>query len=375
MQSGESLRWYLRGRDGEDYGHSQPEPEKPEGWGFIEGRARLHVEGGWFHIATDGKAISAERWEEANEFSEGRAAVKRAGKWGYVGRDGAIVTEPIYDEALDFSEGLAAVKIEGRWGFIDPAGAMVIAPVWDEAQSFARWYGEAKDGSADTPYLEVAEVKINGAAALIGRDGGLLIDPRLPKLQRDGSAYGNGTGQWIVMKKAGSIELATRAWRPSPDSWRPYRETSPTRRWQERPDRTGWNLVDETGAVLAEGNWDRPWYDVKIDPFSGGLISARTTAEKYGLLRYDGSPVVEPNFDRIAWIAPAIAAVWNRDEGGLMKADGTWLFLDNEQIRIARFDSNRNPRTGPQFRHGLAVIEDVPRWGYARLNRTAPPTP
>lgn len=375
MQSKETLRWYLRGRNGEDYGHSQPEPEKPEGWGFIEGRARLHVEGDWFHIATDGKAISAERWEEANDFSEGRAAVKRAGKWGYVGLDGAIVTEPIYDEVLDFSEGLAAVKIEERWGFIDPAGTMVIAPVWDEAQSFARWHGEAEDGSADTPYLEVAEVKINGAAAMIGRDGSLIIDPRLPRLSKDGSAYGNGTGQWIVMKVGGSVTVVPRQWKANDQSWRPYLETSPARRWEPNGGSDAWSLIDETGKVLSEGEWARPSYDVKTDPFSEKLISARNAEGKYGLVRRDGSLVTEARFDRIAWIAPGIAATWNRDEGGLMRSDGSWIFQDNEEVRIARFAPGGIPRTAPQFRHGLAAIEDVPQWGYARLNRSAPTTP
>ena len=214
-----------------------------------------------------------------------------------------------------------------------------------------------------------------GAAALIGRDGGLIIDPRLPTLSRDGSSYGNGNGQWIVMKAGGSTMVVPRPWKTSGQSWRPYLETSPARRWEPQGDSDRWALVDETGKALTEDAWYRPWFDVKLDPFSTNLISARTAEEKYGLVRRDGSHVTEGKFDRIAWIAPGIAAAWNRDEGGLMRSDGSWIFRDNQEIRIARFSSDGLNRTPAQFRHGLAVIEDVPRWGYARLNRTAPAKP
>ena len=53
-----------------------------------------------------------------------------------------------------------------------------------------------------------------------------------------------------------------------------------------------------------------------------------------------------------------------------MTADGSWLFQDNEERRIARFGLKNSTYTEAQFRHGLALIEDIPKWGYARLNRT-----
>jgi len=431
MQDKTSLRWHLRGRNGEHYDHSQPEPEKPEGWGFIEGRARLHQQGGWFHIGTDGRPISAERWEEARDFAEGRAAVKRAGKWGFIVLEGTLVTEMTYEEAHDFSRGLAAVKVEGRWGFIDPSGDLVIAAAWDEVTSpvydgvpgFHRWFGEpgAGDPPGEAPFLDVAQVKINGAAALIGRDGGLIVDPRLPKLTREGDAYMNGEEQLIVMKRGDGARLVRRErgdryskrMLPGAGYDTPI-VVSPAYQWQvsdeeaarvkalqdratelqksESPDsrvqylqflnsagrwvnleKTDWVLVDETAKVVSEGNWISPKTSRTSDPFSTGLIHARGQNEKYGLIRKDGTIVMEPRFDSINWVAPKIAAVWNRDEGGLITVDGEWLFQDNDTARIARFVRP----TDTQFRHGLAVIEDVPKWGYARLNRTdaSPETP
>lgn len=382
MQDKISLRWHLRGRNGEHYNHSQPEPEKPEGWGFIEGRGRLHQEVGWFHIGTDGKPISAERWEEAHDFSEGRAAVKRAGVWGYIGLDGAMVTEMVYEEAHDFSRGLAAVKVGGRWGFIDPAGAMVIAAVWDEVTppnydqtpGFYRWFGEPGTGDppGEAPFLDVAQVKVNGVAALIGRDGGLIVDPRLPKVPQEGAAYLNGEEQLIVMRREDGTELVKREWKSNPNRGGNNSlsiELSPARQFRaDEVETEKWVLLDETAKVLTAGNWIRPKVNRTSDPFSQGLIHARDQNEKYGLIRKDGTTVMEPRFDSINWVAPRIAAVWSRDEGGLITAEGQWLFQDNGEARIARFVRP----TDAQFRHGLAVIEDAPKWGYARLNRTAP---
>ncbi|MBP9225988.1 MAG: WG repeat-containing protein, partial [Verrucomicrobiales bacterium] len=387
----------------------------------------LHNEGGWFHIGTDGKPISGEKWEEAQDFAEGRAAVKRAGKWGYIGLDGAMITEPTYEEANDFSRGLAAVKLEGRWGFINPAGEPVIAAIWDEVTApeseavpgFYRWFGEAgaEDPPVEPPYLDVAQVKINGAAALIGRDGRLIIDPRLPEVPREGDAYLNGEDQMIVMRWGNGVGLEKREWYAWSDlAWlendEPF-QISPAFRWQVREqdyekarelakqtaaiwdevrgsgaenrgarirqfwktdglgqnlDQANWVLINQMGKPLSEGNWIRPKVNRTSDPFSGGLIHARGQNDKYGLIRKDGTTIMEPRFDNINWVAPKIAAVWNRDDGGLITAEGEWLFQDNETARIARFVRP----TDSQFRHGLAVIEDVPQWGYARLNRTAP---
>lgn len=430
MQDKDSLRWHLKGRDGADHGHSQPDIEIPTGWGLTEGRAILHKPDGWVHIGTDGKPISAERWDEAREFSEGRAAVCRAGKWGFIGLGGALLAEVIYDEVRDFDEGLAAVKQEGRWGFIaldgrkasgmdyeevgefheglaavkkdgrwgyvDVRGQLQIVPVWDEAKPFTRWEGEP-DASGAVPAIEVAEVKINGATALIDRNGALIVDPRGPELSKVGAAYVDGDDEWVVVSRGPSTELVKRRWenkaviRYSTGSI----EISPARRWimsneaveaanQAERDRryrdhwmliqnANWQLRDENDQILSDSGWTKPWYDAEPDPFGQGLLTARSLERKYGLLRKDGTVVVEPKFDRIAWVALGIAAVWSGDEGGLMRADGTWLFRDDAQRRIARLGVKSRAYTEQQHSHGLAIIEDIPKWGYARLNRTPNP--
>jgi hypothetical protein len=184
-----------------------------------------------------------------------------------------------------------------------------------------------------------------------------------------GAAKLNGNEQLIVKQAGDSGVVTSRNWTKEGQT-----EITATRAWkrileQGSETETGWALIDETGKALTAPDWGRPWYDTKADPLAGGLISARTKEQKYGLIRRDGTVVVKPEFDRIAWIAPKVAAVWSRGDGGLINAAGEWIFKDTDKVRIARFGLKNARSTERQHQHGLALIEDVPKWGYARLNR------
>ncbi len=368
-------RWHLMREDGSDTGHTQPDLEKPYGWGFIETLGRLHDAGGWFFIGPDGKPISPEKWEDARDFSGGLAAVMRGQKWGFIGLDGRLVTELIYDEVRDVSRGLAAVLQADRWGYLDASGKPAIPFIWDAAESFFTWKGEP-EGNV-TPELDVAVVSFNNSQALIDREGRLIIDPGQSMLKREGAAFVNGTDQLIVMQKAGKADVVVRKWQVSTNTsrWRspddPV-EVSPARRWQK--ELGGHALVDENGTVLTpKSGFAPPRASSGPDAFAlGNLLSSKGPSERNGLIRKDGREVLEPKYERIAWVAPGIAAVWNREEGGLFSTDGRWLFKDNASTRIARFGSSSSARSSRQHRHGLVVIEDIPKWGYARLNREAP---
>lgn len=378
MKDKATAEWRLLSRKGYDFGHRQPEAEKPDGWGFVEGRGLLHKPDGWVFVDTAIKPILPDKWEKARDFSEGRAAVSKEGKWGFIGLDGRTLIAPVWDQVLDFSRGRAAFQKEGRWGYVDPEGKVVIEPVWDEAQSFRKWLGESAADNAEVS-MDVAEVKINAAAAFIDRSGRLVVDPSQPRIVRRGAAAVNGKDELIVVRPQASEVVIRRTWN---ENERETLEATPARAWMRTvPDASGqkfdWTLVDETGKALTKAGWGEPWYDRKADPLAGGLLSVRTKDQKYGLIRRDGTVAVEPRFDRIAWIAPKVAAVWTRDAGGLIDAAGNWLFKDNDKVRVARFGLRDRRATEPQHQHGLALIEDVPKWGYARLNRkdTKPPQP
>ncbi|MEO6755188.1 MAG: WG repeat-containing protein [Chthoniobacteraceae bacterium] len=368
--------WRLMGKRGNDFGHSQPEKEDPAGWGFMQGRAFLHKADGWVFVDTGIKPISPDKWEEVRDFSEGRAAVRRDGKWGFIGRDGKLLTAPTWDGVQDFGRGLAAVQKGRRWGYVDLDGKPVIEAVWDAATSFKKWRGEQGDGPAGSePFMDVAEVEVNSAAALIDRTGALIVDPSQRRITREVGAVVNGKDRLIVMKNGEAVTLVKRLWDNIAISYDEHgRGVSPTRAWARMAGAAGasesdWALVDESGKPLTKPEWGSPWYDGKADPLAEGLLTARTKEQKYGLLRRDGTVVLKPQYDRVAWIAPKVAAVWAGETGGLVNAAGEWLFQDNANVRIARFGLKDTRATEVQHQHGLALIEDVPKWGYARLNR------
>ncbi len=358
--------WRLMKMSGEQTGHTQPAEQKPDGWGFHEGRTPLHKPGGWTYVDTKLDPLSPDQWEEARDFHEGRAAVKKDGLWGFIGLDGKIVSPTEWEEALDFNRGLAAVKKDGLWGYLDLQGNTAIAPVWDRALSFEKWQGEPEEDGGEV-FLDVARVDFNNMAALIDREGRLVVDPtpRNISWMGQGPAVVHAGGEWIVKNVDGTPDWVKRA---EPEDNKHIWRISPARGWKytENGRRA---LVDETGRPLTPPVWNEPYYDGWGDRLAGGLISARTPEQRYGLLRKDGSTVVEPEFDRIAWVSPGVAAAWSPTGGGLIDAEGKWIFRDNDRIRIARFGDQNARTTAREFRHGLVVIEDTPRWGYARLNR------
>jgi hypothetical protein len=51
-------------------------------------------------------------------FVNGLARVKVDGKMGFINKKGVLVVPAIYDSAFNFYQGRAAVEVDGKWGFI-----------------------------------------------------------------------------------------------------------------------------------------------------------------------------------------------------------------------------------------------------------------
>lgn len=416
VQDRSSLAWKLMTADGRDLGHSQPEEEKPEGWGFLDGLAPLHLKDGWTYIRPDATTAFADRWDEARSFSEGRAAVCRKGKWTFITTKGQAVVPPQWDEVHDFRQGLAGIRIGDRWGFADLSGKVVVAPVWDSVESngfngdfepgFHPWCGDP--GESGIPQIDVARVTLRGMSALINRRGELLIDPASPRLEtRYGEPLFRDGVQIMVAASGGQPQVMQRTWATGGLSdyvW--YREISPGRGWAQRRS-GGFDLVDAAGRRLSTGTWGLPAVRQRLDVYAPQLILASSGEGLYGLLDRNGAVVLPPKFNELLWIAPGVALVWSENDGGLIDAAGQWLFRDSAErrlvritdtyprgpgdpartsylsrmvVRIERWPSDwgstqpaesyseevlRDPAHRP-FRHGLAIIEQTPRYGYAR---------
>ena len=316
IQDKADSKWKLMGSDGKDLGHVQD--HKPDEWELRDGLGMLQDANGWFFINVKGERIGGTTWTHARPFQEGRAAVEKNGKWGFIDTTGNVIAEPAWVEVGDFDMGLAAVKAEsGWWGFVGLDGKVVAQPVWDEIGKLSRigYYDPTGRVRRQIQVRDVVLVRYNGYWGCIDRTGKLLV---VPKHQHWDAL------EWFV----------------------------------------------EGYSVFKASKWFDPDYDYgRLDAFSGGLISTRTKERKYGLIRMDDVQVIPSVYDRIAWVAPGVAAAWSQADGGLLERGGQWIFRDNDKIRVARFGDRDARVTDAQYRHGLVVIEDSPKWGYARLKR------
>jgi hypothetical protein len=124
---------------------------------YAEGRAAVQAQtGGWFHIDSQGKPLSEERWDYANSFREGLAYVRGRSFHGYLNVSGArqITLPPEVEYARSFSNGMACFRISagGRagTGYIDRTGEFAVKPLegdgGDFAEGLARFVRTADSG-------------------------------------------------------------------------------------------------------------------------------------------------------------------------------------------------------------------------------------
>ncbi len=392
--------WRLMTKDGQDTGHTQPEPEKPDGWGFTDGRAPLHKADGWTFVGSDVKPVSTDRWDEVRDFSEERAAVRKGDKWGFVGLDGRVVVAPEWAVVGDYSRGLAPCKGDGFWGYLGKDGKVVIPHVWDAVHAFAPLSAAVEKAGQTPTLLDVALVEVRGKIAVIDPEGRLLTDPKFRRLFRRPPG---GLAAWAFVGPALSrrevaemtperfgVSLARGIPTLEERSWaKDAVVVSSDRSWtfvnvSGDADQPGeiWQLSDATGAACGAFMGGRPVGAAGrgADPLARHVIIASGRNEKFGIVRRDGSVVVPPEFDTIAWVGPDTAAAWHRDGGGLVTAEGNWVFRDNADVRVARFEQRDVPPIPEEpgerldspwrrYRHGLVAIEETPKWGFARLNR------
>ena len=73
------------------------------------------------------KSKNGIEYDEVEPFLEGLARVTLNGKYGVIDNTGKIIVPLEYESPSNFSEGLAPVFLNGKWGFIDKTGK-IIAP-------------------------------------------------------------------------------------------------------------------------------------------------------------------------------------------------------------------------------------------------------
>jgi WG repeat protein len=176
--------------------------------------------------------------------------------WENKGRT-VFVIEPKFEVAKQFSERLAAVRIEGKFGYIDLSGEIVIEPQFDQAGEFDQGLAVAGDVSA---------------FGVINRSGGYVVEP----LFAQALIFSDQT---ILGAPA---ENSERAWSS------PYNYS-----------------IHDAGMYHITNGWitEQKYHFERFDTAKRDLIWAQvpggkpgTWDDKYGLMRVDGSWLIEPQY-------------------------------------------------------------------------------
>lgn len=91
---------------------------------------------GWLVIDTAGNVLSAEAYEEAEEFCCGLAVVRRDGLFGYVNTLGEVAIPLVYTAAGDFSADRAVVRSGDERLLIDTTGRVIAVLPYDVVEPF-----------------------------------------------------------------------------------------------------------------------------------------------------------------------------------------------------------------------------------------------
>lgn len=108
----------------------------------------VRFQGKYGFINTEGEWMIPPTFEELGEMREGLASFAAGGKLGFINEQGEVVIKPRFDIprggcwVCGYSEGLVAVETDGEMGYINGSGEFVIAPEpnalgWDFMQGRA----------------------------------------------------------------------------------------------------------------------------------------------------------------------------------------------------------------------------------------------
>jgi hypothetical protein len=79
-------------------------------------------------INQSGKIIVTPKYDKIEDFIEGLAKVEINGGKGLIDKTGKLIVEPKYDDLQQVEKGVIAVSIDEKVGYIDNLGATIWAP-------------------------------------------------------------------------------------------------------------------------------------------------------------------------------------------------------------------------------------------------------
>ncbi|MES5488895.1 WG repeat-containing protein [Bradyrhizobium sp. INPA03-11B] len=289
-------------------------------------------------VHRDGTVAVFPQYDWVGPFSDSRAAVRIGGLYGFIGEDGHEIVKPQYRIVDDYHYGFAQVDVEGKSGLIDRDGKMVIEPKY----GFIRAIGPDR--------FAVSENRQLG-----GTTGGEDFSNSRVEFTPSGEARVSvGIGERLftdVIDVEGRLIESRKPPIPGFDN-------NPTLRWVQREKL--WGLMRVDGSWLVEPKFQQ------VSALNNGL--ARVTVNgKVGFIDRRGNFVIEPVFDNAGWFIAGFDRTSAERDGivGVIDKSGAWIFQTNYQQLQFATASLRSDHPGAMYGWHFKTAD---RWGLLDLN-------
>ncbi|WP_223969732.1 WG repeat-containing protein [Bradyrhizobium sp. RD5-C2] len=291
------------------------------------------------------------------------------GLCGAVHRDGTVAVLPRNDWVGTFSDQRAAVRLRGLYGFVDEDGNEIVKPQY-------RIVDDYKFG--------FAQVDVDGKSGLIDLDGKMVIEPKygfiraigpdrfaVSETRRLGGMTGGDDFSNSRIGFGGQADIIFEAIPMSADVVDirgrliesrkppiPGFDNNPALRWVQKDEL--WGLMRVDGSWLVEPKFQQ------VSALNNGL--ARVTVNgKVGFIDRQGNFVIEPVFDKAGWFIAGFDRTSAERDGivGVIDKSGAWIFQTNYQQLQFAFAGLKSDRPGAVFGWHFKMAD---RWGLLDLN-------
>lgn len=259
-------------------------------------------------VRRDGSVAVPPRYDWVGAFSEHRAVFRVEGLYGFVDDDGHEVVKPQYSLADDYKFGFAQVEVDGKSGLIDGDGKMVVAPTYGFIEAIA------------PDRFRVSDFRRRGGTIGSENFSGVRV-----------SFATNGVSIWapFEIEPSGVIDISGQWIEPPSLPSRAFDKTDPSIRWVERGGL--WGLLRTDGSWLVEPKFQQ------AESLNDGL--ARVTIDgKVGFIDGTGTFAIKPVFDKAWGFRLGLGRTSAQRDGsfGVIDASGSWIFrTDYQQINLA----------------------------------------
>ena len=136
---------------------------------FVNGHAFVSVNGAWYVIGNDGKALLSTTYSKVSALSDDHYRVRQGDKYGVVDLRSLAEILPIKYDAINILDGKYELTINGKHGLADKSGAEILPIMYDAINIFDGKYRltiNGKHGLVDKAGTEILPIMYDAISAL-----------------------------------------------------------------------------------------------------------------------------------------------------------------------------------------------------------------